>query len=263
MNAKVVQTEDARAMLPEISGIVDELVETRAKIDEINSGVSQLETLWDADIKKHDNPDAAEYLRLSTHKRTLVRLFREKADVLDGMGCHVKDLEEREISFFTVRDDQVMFTTWNLSDPEQEAYEEIAVNARAFTVGEANAIIPWIKEVFGQLDAIREHLGDRQRELQLLQVMWGDAVHTEENPDAQRAETISVDIQEKTLRGRELELTLLRRGCQIKDYREGLVDFYHVRDGQVVFLCWKRGEDDVEAWHTLDGGFTGRRSLES
>jgi hypothetical protein len=263
MNAMIVETQDAKAMLPEISEIVDELIEVRAEIDQVNSKVSLLETLWNADIRKHDNPDAGEYLRLSTRKRTLVRLFREKADELDGMGCHVKDLEEREIGFFTIRDDQVMFMAWNLSEPEEEMYEEIALNARVFTVSEANAIIPWIKEMLGELDTIRENLGEQQQELQLLQVMWSDGVDTEENPDAHRMQSITTDIQEKTLRGRELELTLLRRGCQIKDYHEGLVDFYHVRDGQVTLLCWKRGENDVEAWHTLDGGFAGRKSLKS
>jgi hypothetical protein len=28
-----------------------------------------------------------------------------------------------------------------------------------------------------------------------------------------------------------------------------------------VYLCWQRGEDDIEWWHDLDAGFAGRQPL--
>jgi hypothetical protein len=39
------------------------------------------------------------------------------------------------------------------------------------------------------------------------------------------------------------------------------VDFYGRRDGEVVYLCWRDGEDRVAHWHTLGSGFAGRRPL--
>jgi hypothetical protein len=51
-------------------------------------------------------------------------------------------------------------------------------------------------------------------------------------------------------------------GVLVKGVDEGLADFPAIREnGEEVFLCWKVGEDDIYYWHTLDGGFRGRRPL--
>ena len=55
------------------------------------------------------------------------------------------------------------------------------------------------------------------------------------------------------------ELTEL--GVQVKDLDTGLVDFPALRHGEEVLLCWQLGEDEIGWWHTLDGGFAGRRPL--
>ena len=47
----------------------------------------------------------------------------------------------------------------------------------------------------------------------------------------------------------------------IKDLDRGLVDFPSLRGGREIFLCWQMGEDDIEFWHHLDSGFTGREKL--
>lgn len=51
-------------------------------------------------------------------------------------------------------------------------------------------------------------------------------------------------------------------GIQLKDYRQGLIDFPSMRDGRVVLLCWKADEgDEVEWWHDVEAGFGGRQPL--
>jgi hypothetical protein len=51
-------------------------------------------------------------------------------------------------------------------------------------------------------------------------------------------------------------------GVLIKGVDEGLADFPALREnGEEVFLCWKEGEDDIYFWHSLDGGFKGRKPL--
>lgn len=51
------------------------------------------------------------------------------------------------------------------------------------------------------------------------------------------------------------------RGAFLKGLRSGLVDFLSVKDGQEIFLCWKLGEKRISYWHTLHGGFSGRRHI--
>jgi len=51
-------------------------------------------------------------------------------------------------------------------------------------------------------------------------------------------------------------------GCLVKDLDSGLVDFYGVRDGEPVFLCWQFGEPAVAHWHPVEGGFASRQPIE-
>ncbi len=50
-------------------------------------------------------------------------------------------------------------------------------------------------------------------------------------------------------------------GVVLKDLNAGLADFYTLRGGELVFLCWKLGERSVSYWHSLDEGFSGRHPL--
>jgi hypothetical protein len=92
------------------------------------------------------------------------------------------------------------------------------------------------------------------------------------------AQRISVAVQElhaaggsrdelgdelELLRDRFAELVgeLQALGVELKDPISGLLDFRARRDGEEVYLCWRLGEDAVAHWHTLDGGFAGRRPM--
>jgi len=46
-----------------------------------------------------------------------------------------------------------------------------------------------------------------------------------------------------------------------KILERGLLDFPAFIGGKEVFLCWEQDEEDVEFWHDLDTGYTGREPL--
>jgi hypothetical protein len=50
-------------------------------------------------------------------------------------------------------------------------------------------------------------------------------------------------------------------GVVVKDLDQGLVDFPARRGDEEVLLCWHVGEDEVAYWHSLEGGFAGRKPL--
>ena len=50
-------------------------------------------------------------------------------------------------------------------------------------------------------------------------------------------------------------------GCEIKRLDTGLVDWYALKDGREVYLCWQLGEKRVDHWHELQAGFAGRRPI--
>ncbi len=42
---------------------------------------------------------------------------------------------------------------------------------------------------------------------------------------------------------------------------EGLIDFYSEREGKLVLLCWKWGEEELSWWHDVESGFAGRQPI--
>ncbi len=50
-------------------------------------------------------------------------------------------------------------------------------------------------------------------------------------------------------------------GCVLKDLAQGLVDFYAMRGGELVFLCWRLGGERIRCWHGVEEGFAGRQPL--
>ena len=50
-------------------------------------------------------------------------------------------------------------------------------------------------------------------------------------------------------------------GITLRDIDSGLIDFPALVTGREVWLCWRLGEGDVDWWHELDVGFSGRRRL--
>ena len=53
-----------------------------------------------------------------------------------------------------------------------------------------------------------------------------------------------------------------QREIQIKDLERGLIDFPAFIDGEEVFLCWKKDEDDISYWHELHSGYAGRKPID-
>lgn len=51
-------------------------------------------------------------------------------------------------------------------------------------------------------------------------------------------------------------------GVVVKDIDLGLCDFPHIRDGRVVYLCWKLGESEVRWWHEVTTGYKDRCPIE-
>jgi hypothetical protein len=51
-------------------------------------------------------------------------------------------------------------------------------------------------------------------------------------------------------------------GCVVKDLDSGLLDFPAIIKNEVVYLCWRLGEDRIRFYHRQDEGFAGRKPLD-
>ena len=119
-----------------------------------------------------------------------------------------------------------------------------------YTREEARALLPLIRTWLDQLSFARRELEKLDRQIaQMLGL--GDDLGGEMINKYVKTLAQCKDILER-FAGREI---------MIKDLDRGLIDFPAFVGGKEVFLCWEKGEEDVEFWHDLDTGFGGRERL--
>src|SRR5204863_149486 len=67
---------------------------------------------------------------------------------------------------------------------------------------------------------------------------------------------------EKVSAANRLLEDLANRGIVIQDWRRGLIDFPHIRDGEEVLLCYELADGgEIQFFHELDAGYAGRQAL--
>lgn len=132
---------------------------------------------------------------------------------------------------------------------------------RVFTLDEANEMLPDIDQAFEEIDELREKLRLAKVKLNALEMIWGSSLHIGDCPDRKEAKVLVGELEEVEKAVGAIVQRLAEAGTIVKDVHAGLVDLYHVHDGQLVFLCWKRGEDEIVAWHHVDTGYSDRESL--
>jgi len=124
---------------------------------------------------------------------------------------------------------------------------------KLFTVEEANSLLPSVRPIVKSIQ--RSH-----RRLTSFQTTAKRAAAGAENGGGGmvRGPQYAHLLVDLSLGASQLE----GLGVQLKDYSQGLIDFPSMRDGRVVLLCWKSDEgDQLEWWHDLETGFSGRQPL--
>lgn len=122
---------------------------------------------------------------------------------------------------------------------------------RYFTLEQANAVIKAIRPILMEIQEIRQVILARQPQI------WPVVAKAAGNGGSKDASLAAVEFQRLDHLVREIYAT----GAILKDINSGLVDFLALHQGREVYLCWKSGEDQIEFWHEIDAGFTGRQPL--
>jgi hypothetical protein len=135
-----------------------------------------------------------------------------------------------------------------------------ASGKKYFTPAQANATLPLVRAILGDITALARDLGERHERLSRLKPRGRaklDEAHEEELRQAEQ------EIERGQERMREYLGELLDLGVELKDPFTGLVDFPCRMNGRDVYLCWRLGEPAVLYWHELEAGFAGRQKLKA
>jgi hypothetical protein len=140
------------------------------------------------------------------------------------------------------------------------------VATRYFTVEQARALLPRVRQVMGQALQLHRHLrtavaslGDDGHEVDWA-LLRGEQ-QLDEKADEQATQALArARMIYMALRESVGQIEAL--GVEVKSVMNGLIDFPSWCDGEhEVVLCYKLGEPELEFFHDLEEGFAGRRSI--
>lgn len=135
---------------------------------------------------------------------------------------------------------------------------------RAFRVEEANVLVPLMEWVLEESERLREVATGHADSRQVLELIWGERLREPGCPD--HAEAAAHDAA--VLAAGDEVLRILRGEVAARGIRlppggpeHGLLDFPTTWEGRWVYLCWRRGEPRVQAWHEVDEGCAERQPV--
>ncbi len=125
-----------------------------------------------------------------------------------------------------------------------------------YTIDEANAALETIRPILAAMREDHQRLIEGRNDLEAYaSTLKRYAIVVESH----RIEAAMHDVIERIKFGIEAIASL---GVELKDIEQGLIDFPAIRSGEIVYLCFRLGEPEISAWHTLDSGFAGRQPLD-
>ncbi|MGP8077465.1 MAG: DUF2203 domain-containing protein [Thermoplasmata archaeon] len=132
---------------------------------------------------------------------------------------------------------------------------------RTWTVDEANARLPGLRELLDKLREWAVRLSEVHAELRRLTEFWGTEVDAPDHADHHLKRRLEAEWKNLSRRLDESIESLRAEAIEVKAIDTGLVDFCSIQDGELVYLCWRRDEPAVGFYHPLTGGFRTRRPL--
>lgn len=133
---------------------------------------------------------------------------------------------------------------------------------RLLTPAEANDLLPAITPLVQQLQGLHRSLLQANEQLSTVAAKLSEGNGHPIRSLQERLQELT-EHQVQLAEAFQSALDQLQAfGGMLKDLQMGLVDFYGERDGEVILLCWRLGEDRVGFWHPLDSGYAGRQPLE-
>ncbi|HTW44811.1 MAG TPA: DUF2203 domain-containing protein [Acidobacteriaceae bacterium] len=129
-----------------------------------------------------------------------------------------------------------------------------------FTLDEAQSLLPVLEALLKRAIEAKQSLEEIQQEIQALstRIFLSGGMFLDVEQLRRRRAAHDTHVQQAKDSLAEIEAI----GVQVKDLDTGLLDFPCLIDGETVLLCWKMGEERIEYWHTLDGGFRGRQPVD-
>ena len=123
---------------------------------------------------------------------------------------------------------------------------------RIFTIAEAQALIPQLRSILEEINQEWKRIKELHPEIQ----------KARDKAPYDGFSKFGVIYVESVSHLMLLIHQIKDMGVVLKDVDKGLCDFPYIRQGRLVYLCWRLGEEAIEYWHDIEAGFAGRERLD-
>jgi len=124
-----------------------------------------------------------------------------------------------------------------------------------FTVSEANALLPEIRQLFYRIFSLIEEAQKLQTPITLSGLITPGRTNGKHQNPARTKEEILEAIN-------RILTEITDQGIVVQDVSRGLIDFPCILNGEEVFLCYELNDGDtLQYWHNLNAGYAGRKPL--
>jgi hypothetical protein len=131
---------------------------------------------------------------------------------------------------------------------------------KSFTLDEAQALVPILESLLNRAIEAQQAASDLEEEQSNLvrRIFESGGIFVDIAKVQRRKVTLAALVQRVKDSLQEIDAI----GVQVKDIETGLLDFPCLLDGEIVLLCWKRGETRIDFWHRVEDGFQGRQPID-
>ena len=131
---------------------------------------------------------------------------------------------------------------------------------RTFSLDEAQTLIPVLESLLKRAIQAKESAEEVEQEMQQLsqRIFLNGGMLVAVAQVARRRAVRDIAVQQVKDTLQEMDAI----GVQVKDIEKGLLDFPCRIGEETVLLCWKMGETEIQYWHTVEAGFSGRQPID-
>ena len=135
------------------------------------------------------------------------------------------------------------------------------MRGKIFTPEEANRMLPLVARIADDIVRTYRQVHDALRQLDASKQAAAEAHGAEAIRLESEMRAHDARVAERLDRFQGLIEEIEALGGTVKDYERGSVDFYGELDGEIVYLSWNPGDEQIGFWHPLEDGSEERRPL--